>query len=677
MANRTRSQLSTDSLTNFPDNTSQLITPQDLRDWLTNGIESFVTQKDKSTFENAFYESKSVDIVATSGTTNLALATGNYVHIVGTPPPPAINITSFGSLPRGSRFILCFDVAVTLVYNATTLKIPGSANITTAAGDCIMLISEEVGEWNVIGYFPGGGLPVGTITGVTAGTGLSGGGTAAVVTLNLANITPNPSGSFTNADITVDAQGRITSASSGTTGGVTSVSGTSPIVSSGGTTPAISIPQANGTTDGYLDSADWTTFNNKQASGNYLTGITGDVTATGPGSASSTIASNAVTYGKIQNASAVSKLLGSNASATGITEITLGSNLTMTGSTLNATGGGGSTNPGGNPGEIQYNDTGAFNGVPDLTYEGTPNKFVVIKTPKIGSSNGNGHFHIHSANSAPSGITDYLTVFWKKATRILGFRSETDSNETYIQLTAPTANRTITIPDASGNVVIDTTVPSFSNGASAGEVRFKEAGGSNYVALKAPASIGPSNVTFTLPDVDGTAGTVIQTNGSGVLSWVNNGGAQALQFLKNTNQSNVVTNPSTLTIIESLLIPAGTFTSNNAFNLIYRVICTTSVTTGTVTMYINTTPSLSGASAVSVAHSIGVGFSFVGNLNFQLFGGLTSSFTRYQSNILTNQTAVGTLVNNIDWSVTQYFIMVAGASTNKTYRNDVISVSPM
>lgn len=44
---------------------------------------------------------------------------------------------------------------------------------------------------------------------------------------------------------------------------ITSVSGTSPIVSSGGTTPAISIPQANGSTNGYLSSTDWTTFNNK------------------------------------------------------------------------------------------------------------------------------------------------------------------------------------------------------------------------------------------------------------------------------------------------------------------------------------------------------------------------------------------------------------------------------
>lgn len=46
-------------------------------------------------------------------------------------------------------------------------------------------------------------------------------------------------------------------------GGVTAVTGSAPIASSGGTTPDISISQADSTTDGYLSSADWNTFDGK------------------------------------------------------------------------------------------------------------------------------------------------------------------------------------------------------------------------------------------------------------------------------------------------------------------------------------------------------------------------------------------------------------------------------
>jgi hypothetical protein len=49
-------------------------------------------------------------------------------------------------------------------------------------------------------------------------------------------------------------------------GTVTGVTGTAPVVSSGGTAPAISIPAATSSVNGYLTSTDWTTFNGKQTS---------------------------------------------------------------------------------------------------------------------------------------------------------------------------------------------------------------------------------------------------------------------------------------------------------------------------------------------------------------------------------------------------------------------------
>jgi len=57
------------------------------------------------------------------------------------------------------------------------------------------------------------------------------------------------------------------------------------------------------------------------------------------------------------------------------------------------------------------------------------------------------------------------------------------------------------------------------------EIRFREttANGTNYVALKAPASVS-ADLTFTLPATDGTTGQVLSTNGSGVLSFATVGG---------------------------------------------------------------------------------------------------------------------------------------------------------
>jgi len=77
---------------------------------------------------------------------------------------------------------------------------------------------------------------------------------------------------FQNSTLTI---GTISGLSADLSGKVTAVSGTSPVVSSGGTTPTISMPVATATTSGYLASADWSTFNSKQAAGTYVTSVAG------------------------------------------------------------------------------------------------------------------------------------------------------------------------------------------------------------------------------------------------------------------------------------------------------------------------------------------------------------------------------------------------------------------
>lgn len=50
------------------------------------------------------------------------------------------------------------------------------------------------------------------------------------------------------------------------------------------------------------------------------------------------------------------------------------------------------------------------------------------------------------------------------------------------------------------------------------DLRFADSDSSNWVAFQAPATVA-TNVTWTLPNADGGANTVLTTDGSGTLSW--------------------------------------------------------------------------------------------------------------------------------------------------------------
>ena len=95
----------------------------------------------------------------------------------------------------------------------------------------------------------------------------------------------NGSGGFSNVTIGsgVSFVGGTLSAT-GTGGTITSVTATTPLASSGGTTPNLTIQQSSSSQSGYLSSTDWSTFNGKQPAGTYVnsvSGTTGRVTSTG------------------------------------------------------------------------------------------------------------------------------------------------------------------------------------------------------------------------------------------------------------------------------------------------------------------------------------------------------------------------------------------------------------
>lgn len=93
---------------------------------------------------------------------------------------------------------------------------------------------------------------------------------------------------------------------------------------------------------GYRDGA-WRALEGGGTGGTLTDGDKGDITVSAAG-ATFTVDNNVVTYAKMQNVSAASKLLGrgSAGGAGDPEEITLGTNLSMSGTTLNATGGSGS-----------------------------------------------------------------------------------------------------------------------------------------------------------------------------------------------------------------------------------------------------------------------------------------------------------------------------------------------
>ena len=126
---------------------------------------------------------------------------------------------------------------------------------------------------------------------LTAGTGVSIGNAAGAVTVT--NSAPDQTVAITGAGGAVVTGTYPNFTITTPSGTVTSVTGTAPVVSSGGATPAISISQATTSTDGYLSSTDWNTFNGK---GNgTVTSVSGTAPVVSSGGATPAISMAAAT----------------------------------------------------------------------------------------------------------------------------------------------------------------------------------------------------------------------------------------------------------------------------------------------------------------------------------------------------------------------------------------------
>jgi hypothetical protein len=91
-----------------------------------------------------------------SATALAVLTDGNYFDVTGTTSITSINTT--GGV--GTQIKLHFDGALTLTHHGTDLKLPGGANITTAAGDTAEFIEYATGDYICTSYTKASGKPV-------------------------------------------------------------------------------------------------------------------------------------------------------------------------------------------------------------------------------------------------------------------------------------------------------------------------------------------------------------------------------------------------------------------------------------------------------------------------------------------------------------------------------------
>lgn len=113
------------------------------------------------TLTTALNEAPSVSI-ASAATVNIGAAASNIINVTG-----ITTITAFDTIADGARRVVIFAGALTLTHNATSLILPTSANITTAAGDVAQFVSKGSGNWKCVGYMRADG---------TALSGSGGGG---------------------------------------------------------------------------------------------------------------------------------------------------------------------------------------------------------------------------------------------------------------------------------------------------------------------------------------------------------------------------------------------------------------------------------------------------------------------------------------------------------------------
>ncbi|MDO8471932.1 MAG: hypothetical protein Q7S64_02120, partial [bacterium] len=295
--------------------------------------------------------------------------------------------------------------------------------------------------------------------------------------------------------------------------------------------------------------------------GNYITALTGDVTATGPGSAAATIANGAVSLAKMADM-ATASFLGRNTAGTGSPEVlsvaTAKTLLNLSGSntgdqTITLTGGVTGSGTGSFAATVitNANLTGPITSVGNATaiasQTGTGSTFVMdtsptLVTPALGAAT---YTTLSGGNITDSGLTATRVTFAGAAGILQDSTNMTFDTTNGLILAAGSTSAlqlSSTAGTAAGGILFGADTNLYRSGANVlktddslviagtsadllaqADLRFYDSDSSNYVGLQSPATVG-ANIVFSLPATDGGGGQCLSTDGVLNLTWAACGG---------------------------------------------------------------------------------------------------------------------------------------------------------
>ena len=201
---------------------------------------------------------------------------------------------------------------------------------------------------------------------------------------------------------------------------------------------------------------------------------------------------------------------------------------------------------------------------------------ISMATP--GAASGSGSLAYDNTNGeftyTPPDLSSYLTSIEisNDTTPQLGGNLDVNGND----IISSTTNQSINLaPNGTGSV----TIRGNSTGGS-GHIKLNCENNSHGIIIKGPPHSASATYTLTLPNDDGSPDQVLKTNGSGILSWVDQSASNAISGLSSSGTDLIIDSSYTLTPASSDTVDIGSV--GYAFKDLYL---TGTIETSEITMF--------------------------------------------------------------------------------------------